>query len=40
VARAEAIGTDEARLAAYAELKSLISWLKLPLDSPDVYGNE
>ena len=37
VARAEAAGTDEARLAAYAELRGLLSWLKVPLDDPTVY---
>jgi hypothetical protein len=43
VARAEAAGTDGARLAAYAELRGLLSWLKVPLDDPAVYddgGNE
>jgi uncharacterized protein DUF6027 len=38
IARAETADTDEARLAAYTELKALISWLKVPLDSPEVYG--
>jgi hypothetical protein len=37
VARAEAAGTDDARLAAYAELRSLLSWLKAPLDDASVY---
>ena len=37
VERAEAAGTDEARLAAYAELRALLSWLKVPLDEPGVY---
>lgn len=40
VARAEAAGTETARLAAYAELRGLLSWLKVPLDQPDVYGTE
>ncbi len=35
---AEAVGTDEARLAAYNELRGLLSWLQYPLDHPDVYG--
>jgi len=35
---AEAIGTDDARLAAYTELRELLSWLRFPLDHPDVYG--
>lgn len=37
VARAEEAGTDEARVAAYQELKSLLSWLKYPLDDETVY---
>lgn len=37
VARAEEAATDEARLAAYAELRALLSWLKVPLDHPEVY---
>ena len=37
VERAEAEGTDEARLAAYTELRSLLSWLKFPLDDDSVY---
>ena len=39
VARAEAAGNDEARLAAYEELRGLLSWLKVPLDDPGVYGS-
>jgi hypothetical protein len=35
---AEAEGTDEARLAAYVQLRGLTSWLRFPLDHPDVYG--
>jgi hypothetical protein len=34
---AEAAGTDEARLAAYEQLRGLVAWLQLPLDRPDVY---
>ena len=37
MARAEAVGTDEARLEAYAEVRALLSWLKVPLDEPQVY---
>ena len=37
-ARAEAEGTDEARLAAYDQVKQMVSWLKFPLDHPEVYG--
>ena len=35
VQKAEAAGTDEARLEAYGALKAIISWLKVPLDDPD-----
>ena len=34
---AEDTGTDDARLAAYEQLRGLISWLQLPLDQPEVY---
>jgi hypothetical protein len=34
---AEAAATDEARLEAYAKLRGLISWLRFPLDHPEVY---
>lgn len=40
IARAEQDGTDEARLAAYVELRGLLSWLKVPLDDPGVYEIE
>ena len=35
--RADAAGTDAARLEAYAELRDLLSWLRHPLEHPDVY---
>jgi len=35
---AEATGTDEARLAGYAQLREMLSWLRMPLDHPDAYG--
>jgi hypothetical protein len=35
---AEAAGTDEARLAAYAQLRQMLDWLRLPLDHPETYG--
>lgn len=35
--RADAAGTDDARLEAYAELRDLLSWLRHPLEHPDVY---
>ena len=34
---AEEGGSDEARLAAYNQLRQMISWLNYPLDHPDVY---
>jgi Family of unknown function (DUF6027) len=37
IARAEEADTDEARLAAYGELRALLSWLKFPLDDDSVY---
>ena len=37
---AEAAGTDEVRLAAYAQLRGLTSWLRFPLDHPEAYGPE
>ena len=35
---AERADTDDARLAAYAQLRDMIAWLQYPLDHPDVYG--
>ena len=37
IAAAEEADDDEARLAAYHQLRQMISWLKVPLDDPDVY---
>jgi hypothetical protein len=34
---AETDGSDEARLAAYDQLRQMISWLNYPLDHPEVY---
>ncbi|MBM3926791.1 MAG: hypothetical protein FJ320_12625 [SAR202 cluster bacterium] len=34
VEKAEAKGTEEARLEAYQKLSQMISWLKYPLDNP------
>ena len=34
---AEAAATDDARLAAYHQLRQMLSWLQYPLDNPDVY---
>lgn len=36
-ADAEAAGDDTARLAAYHQLRQMISWLNHPLDHPEVY---
>ncbi len=35
---AEEADTDEARLAAYGQLRQMLSWLRLPLDDPDAAG--
>jgi Family of unknown function (DUF6027) len=37
IARAEESDDDDARLAAYHQLRQMISWLKYPLDHPSVY---
>jgi hypothetical protein len=34
---AERDGGDEARLAAYRELREIVSWLRYPLQHPEVY---
>ena len=34
---AEAAGDDEARLAAYHQLRQMISWVHHPLDHPEVH---
>lgn len=34
---AEADGSDETRLAAYHQLRQMLSWLQYPLDNPEVY---
>jgi len=34
---AEAADTDEARIAAYHQLRQMLSWLQYPLDHPEVY---
>lgn len=38
VARAEAAGTDDARLAAYQELRGLLDWLRAGLDEGPFEG--
>lgn len=35
---AEAAGTDAARLAAYDQLRQMVTWLRLPLVDPDGAG--
>lgn len=34
---AHAAATDEARLAAFEQLRQMISWLHYPIDHPEVY---
>ena len=34
---AEAKGSDQARLAAFEQLRQMISWLNYPLEHPEVY---
>jgi hypothetical protein len=36
--QAEAAATDEARLDAFAQLRTIVEWLHMPLDHPDAYG--
>jgi len=36
-AAAEAADTDAARMDAYGQLRSIVSWLVVPLDDPDAY---
>ena len=38
IERAEAEGTDEARVAAFEQLRQMLSWLRLPLTDPDASG--
>lgn len=38
IEEAEEIGTDAARLAAYDQLRQMVSWLRLPLADPDAAG--
>ena len=37
--QADAADTDTARLAAFAQLRDMVSWLRYPLDHPDAYGD-
>lgn len=36
---AEASGTDEARLEAYRALRDIVSWLRVPLEQPELGGH-
>jgi hypothetical protein len=38
IEQAEAVATDESRLAAYEQLRQIISWLRLPITDPDSSG--
>ncbi len=38
--QAEADGTDEARLAAYSQLRQMLEWLRLPLEDDAIYGDD
>lgn len=38
IEEAEAVESDEARLAAYARLREMLSWLRLPLVDPEATG--
>ncbi|MHB1447309.1 MAG: DUF6027 family protein [Acidimicrobiales bacterium] len=38
VEAAEEAGTDHARLAAYDQLRQMLSWLRLPLEDDSIYG--
>lgn len=40
VEAAERAGDDEQRLAAYHQLRQMISWLNVPLDQPSVYPEQ
>jgi Family of unknown function (DUF6027) len=37
IARAEEADDDDQRLAAYHQVRQMLSWLKVPLDDPTVY---
>jgi hypothetical protein len=34
IAEAESAGDDAARLAAYVQVRGMLSWLRAPLDQP------
>ncbi len=37
---AESQDTDEARLEAYDQIRQIVSWLRFPLENPDVYPEQ
>ena len=37
--RAEAAGTEDARRAAYEQVRQMVEWLNVPLDRPEVYDD-
>lgn len=40
IAEAESIDDDSERLAAYHQLREMLSWLRLPLEQPDAYPEQ
>jgi hypothetical protein len=40
IERAEGDGSDAARLDAYAQLRQMIQWLRLPLQDPSIYPEQ
>jgi hypothetical protein len=40
IERAERDGSDAARLDAYAQLRQMIQWLRLPLQDPSTYPEQ
>lgn len=40
IARAETADDDEQRLAAYHQLREMVSWLRVPLENPDAYPEQ
>ncbi|HLM94984.1 MAG TPA: DUF6027 family protein [Acidimicrobiales bacterium] len=40
IERAEQAGSNDARLDAYAQLRQMIEWLRLPLEDPTIYPEQ
>jgi hypothetical protein len=40
IERAERDGSNDARLAAYDQLRQMIEWLRLPLEDPSIYPEQ